>query len=504
MWAIIPDKERRFILLFFSNIEILLLLMSLIFIHYLMAFDWLVNNWFPTLSKFTTANGIPSKTWSYIFSLTVITYPIFKVSFGYFSDSRVKDLINLYKRLISEKEISLLITYINKYHIKDIKKYLENISVDIPQDEVNTSNKFGAKTTKKKRRSHDIKRDKFASWVYIKIFQNEAFVLKAANDHPKLFAKAFKGMKTPKASNNRLVKHYFECLFNSKNLQFVNELRIFDEHDKSILELIRIKKVPILYSTLLYPKVAAANGIWFPIGEGGIKSLKYEEEQREFLRKEYDPDLVAEVKNQKIYIAVTFFDAMVRESIHRDSGSHMWLAYFKSFADCLIGIIPVSNEYDESKANPSFVYYIISRQFEVMIGWLQLAKNLNTDRRVVDTIRSLGWCLNSISVADDAKIPAKFLNGIIDSILTIYFEFSKHPENKATISARNWIEKMFNNPKHVDFGAPSVTQKYLTALENAWGGFDSYYYRGDEDNGSIERFDQKVLSPLGLTNNHIS
>src|ERR1700680_2561360 len=102
IWAIIPSKERRFILLFFSNIEIGLFITALFVIHFSMSFDWIRNNWFPSLSIFTIERGIPSTTWAYIFALTTISYPIIKVSFGYFSPSRLKNLITLYETYLKE------------------------------------------------------------------------------------------------------------------------------------------------------------------------------------------------------------------------------------------------------------------------------------------------------------------------------------------------------------------------------------------------------------------
>ena len=76
VWAIIPRRERRFILLFFSRFEIGLFITSLLIIHYLMSFDWLVKNWFPCLTIFTVDTGIPSNTWAYMIALTIISYPI--------------------------------------------------------------------------------------------------------------------------------------------------------------------------------------------------------------------------------------------------------------------------------------------------------------------------------------------------------------------------------------------------------------------------------------------
>lgn len=104
IWSFIPQKERNFILLFFSKLEITALVFSLFFMLYLMSFDWLEENWFNGLNSFRINKGIPASIWAYILSLAVIAYPIIKVSFFYFSRGKSKKLITLYNSLLKENE----------------------------------------------------------------------------------------------------------------------------------------------------------------------------------------------------------------------------------------------------------------------------------------------------------------------------------------------------------------------------------------------------------------
>lgn len=254
VWAIIPSKERRFILLFFSKFEIGMFIASLFFVHYLMSFDWLVENWFPCLTIFTIEKGIPSNTWAYILALTVIFYPIIKVSFGYFSSSRIKNTIALYETYLKENEIDLLVGYLNKYHIYDIKKYLQGVS-NLPQKE-SIDMILRRRTDKDKayEKLVEPERIRFASWVYGHIIQNEIFIRKAANKYPELFATAISGMETKEASNQDLVKLYIECLFESKNQMLVQELKIMNGTNSSVIERSENIDIPIIYSLLLTQK----------------------------------------------------------------------------------------------------------------------------------------------------------------------------------------------------------------------------------------------------------
>ncbi|WP_375578509.1 hypothetical protein ABWH96_15975 [Marivirga tractuosa] len=498
VWAIIPRKERRFILLFFSRFELGVLIASLILVHYLMSFDWLQANWFPWLSIFTVDKGMPGSTWAYILSLIVISYPIIKVSFGYFSSSRLEDMISLYETYLKEDEIDLLVNYISKYHINDIKKYLEGTS-HLPQKD-SFEIILRRRTDKDEAYEKLVKTQRmlFASSVYWHIIQNENFVRNSANKYPRLFATVFSGMESKESSNEELVKLYIECLFENKNQLFIQELKIMNGTRSSVLEMNNSFEIPILFSLFAYTKVAADNHVWYPVGEGAIKSLKHDSNQIDFLTKNFDYDLESEFWNHKIYIAIVYFNYMVRETIYRDSEWHMWLFYFRNSTDLLLEIIPTQNDYNGDSEYPSFAHKMIYEQFYVMTDWLNLAKKLETDNRVIDTIRCLGWCVHSICQTDNSKISVRFRRRQLDMLLSTYFKFSHYPDNIAATTARVWFDKMFLNPKGVDFGAPNITTEYLAALQVAWEEFDKVPYQYREDNGSIQHFVKTVLTPLGL------
>lgn len=498
VWTIIPNKERRFILLFFSNFELGILIAALFFIHYLMAFDWLLANWFPCLSVFTVEKGLQASSWAYIISLITIAYPILKVTFGYFSTSRIKETIALYETFLKESEIDLLTNYIKKYHIDDIGKYLQGISKLPRKDRIDRLLRRKTDQDKAYDELIGIQRIQFASWVYGHIIQNESFVRKAADKYPELFATVIIGMETKESSNEDLVKLYIECLFENKNQLFIQELKIINGTNSSVLGMTNNYDIPIVASLFVHTKAAAANNIWYPVGEGAIKALKYDRDQNDFLIRKYDNDLEAEFWNQKIYIAIVYFNYMVRETIYRDSEWHMWLYYFRHFTEQLIEIIPVPNEYDGDREFPSFAHKMISEQFSIMRNWLELAKEQQTERRVIDTIKCIGSCIHLLCQADESKISVRFRRRQFDLILSIYFDFSWYSDNIATTTARQWLERMFLHPKGVDFGTQITTREYLDALQDAWREFDKVPYQGSENNGSIEHFNVTVLSLLGL------
>ena len=157
IWAFIPRKERRFVLLFFGTEHIALLIFCILLLHYLFSFDWLLQNWLPQLSVFSSKDGIPAYTYAYIVSLLIIAFPIAKVTKGFFSKEKTKELILLYNSLLQDDEIDLLVGYIKKYHLQDIKNYLINKSYSSELDE---------------KIEVSFKKNRFAQLVYIYIIKN--------------------------------------------------------------------------------------------------------------------------------------------------------------------------------------------------------------------------------------------------------------------------------------------------------------------------------------------
>ncbi|MBF4487710.1 hypothetical protein [Flavobacterium sp. CSZ] len=498
IWSFIPQKERNFILLFFSKLEMTALVFSLFFMLYLMSFDWLEENWFNGLNSFRIEKGIPASIWAYILSLVVIAYPIIKVSFSYFSSGKSKKLITLYNSLLKENEIELLVGYINKYHLVDIQTYLTGLSNLTKEEDNLLAFRLRSKSDKEFEKLIKPKRTKFGAMVYGHIIQNEIFVKTVASKYPVLFATVFKGMIKDRAANPDLVKLYIEIIFESKNQSLVDELKIMNDSSSSILERDKSVDLPILTGLLVNTKVAVKNSVWYPVGEGAIKSLKYDVTQKEFLEKEYDFQLITELWNHKIWIATVYFNYMVRESIFRNSNWHMWLFYFRNMTDLLIKNIPLENNYKRDSEHPSFAHYIIYEQFDIMLGWLELAKEEQTENRVIDTIRCLGSCIHYLCQAEERKLAAGFKKSRLERIISLHCDYASYPDNPACVLIREWLGQLLRNPKGVDAPTDPVTGEYVALLAEAWREFDKvpYTYHGQEF--ILEEFVTSILDPLGI------
>ena len=500
IWSFIPNKERNFILLFFSKAEIIIFFGSLLFILFLMSFDWLHETWFGWLSVFTIENGIPAAIWAFMFALVIITLPIVKVSFGYFSKSRLDDLLKLYKVLINGNDIDLLAGYIEKYHIKDIHTFLKGKSA-LPDYEFRE--RYESKETPYKKAFNKLtkpQRIEFAYWIYETVLTNDEFIRNAANKYPDLFAKAFIGMESKRASDKDAVQLYIETIFENKNQKLIKELKIADQANDSLESRSKYNEMPILSGLFINTVAAADNYVWYPVGEGAIKSLKYDDEQKEFLRKEYDSKLEPELWSNKIWIATVYFNYMVRETIYKDSGWHMWLFYFRHTMDLLIEIIPEENSYKPDSEHSSFTHFVIYSQFDIMIGWLALDKDNKTDTRIIDTIKCLGSCIHSVCQADERKLSREFKKSQLNRLVRLYCDYAYHPDNIACTTAREWLKKLFLSPKGVDFGPPEFTNEYRSIMTEVWDDFDRVPFTAHGHDNILEDFETNILLQLGIAN----
>ena len=500
IWSFIPQKERNFIMLFFSKTEIIIFFVSLLYILFLMSFDWLKENWFGWLSVFTIDKGIPAAIWAFIIALLIITLPIVKVSFGYFSKSRLDELLKLYKVLINANDIDLLAGYIEKYHLNDIYTYLKGKS-SLPEYEFRE--RYETQETPYKKAFEKLtkpQRIEFAYWIYETILTNDEFIKNAANKYPELFAKAFSGMESKRASDKDAVQVYIETIFENKNQKLIRELKIADQSSDSLASRTEYNEMPILSGLLINTVAAADNYVWYPVGEGAVKSLKYDEEQKEFLVKEHDDKLEPELWNQKVWIATVYFNYMVRETIYNDPGWHMWLFYFRHTVDYLIDIIPEENSYNPDAEYPSFAHFIIYRQFDAMIDWIELAKDKENDHRVIDTIRCLGWCINSVCQADERKMSREFKKSQLERLVSLYCEYAYFPDNVACTTAREWLTKLFLSPKGVDFGPPEFTDEYRSIMAKVWDDFDRIPFTAYGNGNILDEFETNILLPLGIAN----
>lgn len=536
VWTVIPKKERRFYLLFFTALEIRFLLLGLVFLHFLMGFDWIEDNWIASLEKFRVSGGLSPEIWAYFLALIIISYPVLKVTYGYFPKSNKLEIIKYYEYLLNEREIDLLMEYLQKYHLNHIYSFLLEKSKIKEKDSLDIMLRRRTESDFELEKLLGFKKMNIAAAVYSQILKKENFIRSGASKYPFVFAKVISGMKTRKVADRYFVYTCLEELLKSLNNSFVDELKKLDGAQDSIKERLEGLDLPIMSALFTNRDSAIQNHPWMPVGEVVIKSLKYNQGQVDFLRRDFDSDLEDEVWKYPIQAGIVFFDYMVRESIYCNWGYHMWMFYFRSFIPILIKISPEEDYSLNRSETPKFAHFFIKEIFVRMIAWLKLAKKLgdgiletsqeneNTTKprvgdpdsskqksdssdkafevhfNIIDTVKCLGQCFHSIFQASEDQIPRRLKLNLLERIVQIYCEYSLNTANPACIEVVSTLAMFFKNPKGVDSGIPEITDQYKSLLEDVWDEFDKVPFQYDRHDWVLNRFETDVLIPLGILN----
>lgn len=494
-WSIIPRKERKFILLFFSKREIGFFIFLLIYIHWLFAFEWVLENWWSELSIFTHSKGIPAAAWSYIFILFTIGYPVVKVLTGFFPKSRSKSVLRLYNELLDQGEIQILADYIIKYHINDVETYLKKYS-QIPDKDILEMN-LGIRTKADEQEEKLVKKARmaYARSVYYGIIHREEFIKKAALAYPDIFAQAIRGMESTKVSDEYFVKAFLNTLIDEKSPQLIVELKIMENSSDALKQRLEYNDLPILEGVFNNLPVAVKNAIWYPFGKKGVHDLEYNKETKAFLAQKFDGSIKEQLWNHRIYSCIVFFNYMVREAIYREVKWHMWLFYYNHFTQAIIENIPKENEYDQDSEWPSFNHYLIYQMFHNMKNWLELALKEQTTRRIIDSLKCMGKVLKQLSEADGGKISPRFKQRIFDSAIHIYFADMHIEQGEGSALIRQWIEIALRDPEQFYKPQVNVTPAFRAILIDAWDHFDKVPYEGHSQD-LLDQFQTNVIDRL--------
>ncbi|MEB2774609.1 hypothetical protein SYJ56_04785 [Algoriphagus sp. D3-2-R+10] len=538
VWTVIPKKEKRFYLLFFSNLELGSLVFGILFLHFLMEFNWIEANWIPSLNFFRLPGGIPANKWAYFLALILIVYPFWKVFYGYFPKSNKDELIEYYQFLLNEKEFDLLIECIQKYHLEFIYSYLKYCSKIREISNMEIVLKRNSASDDEYSRLIDNKKIGIGALVYDQILKRGSLISDTSSKYPYVFSKVISGMESRKVADKDFVYNYLEVLLKSLNHELIEELKRLDDSFDSINERLENTELPIMSALFAFKDAAIQNHPWMPIGEVVIKSLKYDITQIDFLKRDHDYDIEEETWNYPIRSGVVFFDYMVRESIYNNWGYHMWMFYFRSFIPLLIHVSPEENYPENGGETPKFSHFFIKEIFNRMFGWIELEIELGepnegvsevdeslqvftlsekenaeslegtntavddevSDFNIIDTIRCLGQCFQAIFKASEDQIPRKLKLNLLERMVQFYCDYSLNETNPACYEAVRVLGQFFLNPKGVDFGSPEITNEYRSLLDEVWDEFDKEPFSYHGHGWILKKFENEILIPLGIFN----
>lgn len=496
--GVIPNKERKVILLYFSPFHLRLMVVGILFIHYLFSFEWLVANWMPCLEFFRIDSFPPVEAYAYALSILLILLPALKVQYGFFPKANRTKLMEWYEQLLANNEIDLLTNYIRRFHIEDIKTYLKGRST-LPVE--NHFSHIGRKEKTERDKAFDKltkpTRINYASAVYDNLIKTDKFIKKVSFKHPTLLPELFRVSAEVNIPAKEPIQNYLTEILIQKHPEFIEELKYVSGTLDSIATFSKNHHIPILEGLLSNMKTAEDNELWQPFFDKIPVVLKTDYKERLFLQQKYDFQLEDQLWNQKVYITIVYFNYMIRESIIQKTDYPMMLHFFDDIIELIIErVILEDNNYKTTHSHPSFAHKIIYDIVNYMLEWLDLAIKLDNEDRVIKVLDSFGEVIYHLTNASNNKISEELKSEHISDIISKWFSYSLKENTECISTARSEIVKILLSPRNPNDSTPELPKDYKIIVKKARDKVDDYAYRNESKNGQIEEFEEKVLNKL--------
>lgn len=419
--ALISERNREFIFLKFSRKNILLLIIFILYIHFLISFDWFLKI-FPSLSFFECNDCPSSNGWAYMLTITTLIWLLWKIYSAIFPLDNREKLLNYYENQILKGNFSFLANLIEKYHLDQVVEYIKtvkNIQISNPtglwhfdQQEYLTEYENKINTTELI----------YGNNLLFRIIKNEEFVIKVSNAYPYFFTRIISEMDNKEVKDADFTNLFLKSLIIAKNKQFFNEIR--NNQNATKFDTYQIEKQrPILYSLFNNIKVAELNEVWRAVGEQAILEME-EEAKKPFsplreANREQDKDTIWSYRMQN---AIWFFDIMIRQAIKEDITYHMWLFYYWYFIKSIMKNISEVNDYEPQSVIPSRNHEFLESIISKSCDWIKVVIKSKKTSISKSITTCMGKCVYEIAISN--KLNDKTKHYLIDwqwkTIITLW------------------------------------------------------------------------------------
>lgn len=139
--------------------------------------------------------------------------------------------------------------------------------------------------------------------------------------------------------------------------------------------------------------------------------------------------------NDPLFMAVHFFDIMIRESIYQDVRWHMWLYYYESFVGKIVRNYKINDPNKFNYEFPNVYSFLLYEIFDNLIGWIKLVEittnaqkelknteydNCENENIIKSSINCLYYCIEHILKPNN--ISRKFKVYLMENVFYLYFE----------------------------------------------------------------------------------
>lgn len=213
----VSNNKKVWLYKFYKG-DFYLVFLSVLWIHYLMAFSWFEQKgWF--IPGSVMKNSVPVDVWAYIIALLTLGYLIYIIGWRKnFSCSKHEDIIKYYRGLINGN-IGLLMEYLENYHKDRIQRNIHEVS-RIGKNGDNRMLYESESNKSKKEKSQSLN----GKVLHNVIFLSE-FIERSSSINPLFFLECAYQLKTDRLCGAEDSIHfYFRNLMRTKSMNFIREM----------------------------------------------------------------------------------------------------------------------------------------------------------------------------------------------------------------------------------------------------------------------------------------
>lgn len=494
--TVISEKNRDFIFLKFSDFEVYVLLFLIVYIHYLISYDWWRTQ-YVFLQKFEGDVFPTTPAWAYLFSLSTLIWASIKTFKSKFPISNKKKVLAYYNNLLLKDEALFLSILVEKYHLGDVLDFLKAKKSMVIKNETGIIFFDSPEYKSAYNASMDTDSKIYGELIYNQIINDESFIDNVVNRNPYLFAEIISELDCDRVKNDDLVNRFLKILTKERNGQFFREIRLsqrlgYISNDESP------NNRQILFSLFKNIKVASINQAWRGIAEQAILEIE-EESKKEFslLRENNSGTMKDEdiVWSFRLEVAVAYFDIMICESIIQGGSDHMWMFYYRRFLEGVLKnmskIVPQKGETNFQSMNFDFINNIVSN----MLYWINLSLEKKNDNLIKSIIECIGQCISLIAITEKLKLEEK-----TDLLKSVWMHFMTLCPLDDSDDSRGQIEniidlsfEIFNMKGYYSNQSDKLENK--NTILNMWETRDGPVFTGAVKDRS-KRFEKVVIKPL--------
>lgn len=296
---------------------------------------------------------------------------------------------------------------------------------------------------------------------------------------------------------------YLTSLFKNQDSVFYYEVQ------ESLVETAGGRRIELSDSTrllkyLFYPIQRAINlGAWKPIGDEVLLMLdRRYRNQTDWYTFAYDAEFDAESTRSPIYVALLFFDVMVKEAMEQGADNNMWLMYYRPFTErmCRNYMIEEDSIVDETAEFPTRYDFLLYTIIGNLADWAQYpTSKLNdvapdADHLSVEDINmqpetgvpkmailTLGDCLRTILLAE--RVTWKFKKYMARIVFRLHLNLLQADGGGRYAEVLRL--SLASGGRYRD----DQSDEYLGVLSECWAAYDSYKYMREQR----ELFEREVF-----------